>query len=187
MTGALWSIMLVALVASLGKDDGLQHVSKDPVESRLVQKPVTAISFQLRVDLTGNPGEVYDAITGDVSAWWDHHFSEEPRKFVLEARPGGRFIEIFDESGDGAVHATVIYAHRGERIRFAGPLGFSGRPVEIVTTYDFESLGPDQTRLEVSVNARGPLDEGDQRALRSVWRHFIFDRFEPYWEEKSAG
>lgn len=146
-----------------------------------------AMTIRLDVRLPGAPEAIYDAITGDVSPWWNHRFSEEPHTLVLEARPGGGFIEIFDESGDGVVHADVIYAHRGRRIRFDGPLGFSGQPVKIVTTYDFEALEADSTLLSVTVEAAGPLDEAERDALRRVWRHFIVTRFKPYWEGRHAG
>ena len=32
----------------------------------------------------------------------------------IEPRPGGGFIEIFDDEGNGVLHATVIYADRGK-------------------------------------------------------------------------
>lgn len=145
---------------------------------------VSSISIRVETTLPGPPEWVYDQITGDVSEWWDHRFSEDPHQFVLEARPGGRFIEIFDETGDGVIHANVIWAQRGKRIRFEGPLGFAGEPIQIVTTYGFASVGADSTRLVVHVNAAGPLDDSKRRALRRVWDHFILARFKPYVEDQ---
>jgi hypothetical protein len=48
------------------------------------------------------PEAVYDAATGDISGWWDHYTSEHPKKLYLEAKPGGGFYEIFNDSGDGS-------------------------------------------------------------------------------------
>lgn len=146
-------------------------------------EPIAALSIHVETLLPGTPEWVYDAITGDVSEWWDHRYTKEPHRFVLEPHPGGHFIEIFNEHGDGAVHANVIWAERGERMRFVGPLGFSGQPTEIVTTFDFTPVGADSTHLAVEVNAMGPMNAEQQSALRRVWRHFILDRFEPYVEE----
>jgi len=42
----------------------------------------------------GDPVFVYDHLTGDISEWWDHSFSEKPYKLFIEARPGGGFYEI---------------------------------------------------------------------------------------------
>ncbi|MDX1746107.1 MAG: hypothetical protein R3324_09240, partial [Halobacteriales archaeon] len=106
-----WMTLLALVV---GPDPGRAQPtdSSGSAEPRVDETPVTRFSFELEVTLTGSPEAIYDAITGDVSAWWDHRFSDEPHSFVLEARPGGRFLEVFDESGDGVLHATVIYAHR---------------------------------------------------------------------------
>ncbi len=110
--------------------------------------------------LPGTPEQIFDAATGDISGWWDHSFSENPKKFFIEAKPGGGFWEIFDEEGNGAMDATVIYAKRPEKIRFDGPLGLSGRAVQIVTTYEFSELGKDSTWMKVSVHGSGEMEEG---------------------------
>ena len=85
-----------------------------------------AFAFEIITVLPGPPETVYDAITGDLSGWWDHTFSEKPARFYLEAKPGGGFWELFDDEGNGVLHATVIYAHRPHLLRFDGPLGLSG-------------------------------------------------------------
>ena len=74
-------------------------------------------SFEMNFSYPGDPVFVYDHLTGDISDWWDHSFSEKPYKLFIEARPGGGFYEIFDESGDGVKHATVIFAQRGHMLR----------------------------------------------------------------------
>lgn len=145
---------------------------------------LASAAVRVEVTLPGQPEAIYDAITGDISGWWDHKFSESPARFFIDARPGGHFLEIFDDSGDGVVHATVIYAKRGERLTFDGPLGFSGQAVQIVTTYGFAAMGADSTSLVVEVNAAGTLDEQERSALEAVWRHFILGRFKPYVEER---
>src|SRR5579863_7165429 len=76
-----------------------------------------AFQVQQELMLPASPEAVYDAVTGDISGWWDHSFSAHPKKLYIEAKPGGGFYEIFNDSGDGALHATVIYAERGKRLR----------------------------------------------------------------------
>ena len=144
-------------------------------------KPMKIGGFIVEHDvvLPGTPESVYDAVTGDISAWWDHTFSGEPAKFFIEARPGGRFLEIFNESGDGVQHATVIFAKRGEMLRFDGPLGFNGHALQMVHTYAFEAQG-DSTRLTLSVHASGELQDGWDQAVNGVWRHFLFERLKPF-------
>ncbi len=138
-------------------------------------------SFSKELKLPGHPTEIYDAITGDLSAWWDHTFSKKPAKFYLDPKPGGGFYEIFDQEGNGVLHATVIYADRGKMLRFDGPLGLSGRAIHMVFTYTFKSIQPDSTLLTLSVHAAG--ETGDfQPVVEKVWDHFLFERFKPYVE-----
>jgi hypothetical protein len=137
-------------------------------------------SFEKNVTLPGTPEQIFDAATGDISGWWDHSFSKNPKKFYIEAKPGGRFLEIFDDEGNGVLHATVIFSQRGKMIRFDGPLGLSGRAVQIVTTYEFSEVGKDSTSMKVSVHGSGEMEEGMPAIVEKVWEHFIFERFEPY-------
>ena len=141
-------------------------------------------SFEKEVTLPGTPEDIYDAATGDISAWWDHSFSENPAEFIIEPYPGGGFWEIFDEEGNGVLHATVIYANRGKILRFVGPLGLSGKAITIVTTYEFQPVDEDSTLFKVSVHAAGEVEEGVPAIVESVWEHFIFERFKPYVESE---
>lgn len=143
-------------------------------------------TFTKRVTLPGDPVYIYDSISGDISGWWDHSFSETPARLYLEAKPGGGFYEIFDESGDGALHATVTYAHRGKLLRFDGPLGLAGQAFHMVTTYSFEPVGTDSTSLAVEIHAAGEIDDNIPGIVEKVWEHFIFERFKPYIEHEAS-
>ncbi|MBK7632112.1 MAG: hypothetical protein IPJ23_15690 [Ignavibacteriales bacterium] len=37
-------------------------------------------SFNKEVILPGTPVQIFDAATGDISGWWDHSFSDNPKK-----------------------------------------------------------------------------------------------------------
>lgn len=148
-----------------------------------IDKPkFDVFSFQLTVQLPGTPEQVFDLATGDISGWWDHTFSDKPKKFYIEPKPGGGFFEIFDDEGNGVLHATVIYSHRGKMLRFDGPLGLSGTAVKMVTTYSFEPIGSDSTLMKINVNGSGELADGVSSIVKKVWEHFIFERFKPYVE-----
>jgi hypothetical protein len=144
--------------------------------------PTGAFSVDLELVLPGAPETIYDAITGDISEWWDHSFTKSPRKFYIEPKPGGGFWEIIDDTGDGVLHATVIYAQRGKLLRFDGPLGFSGKAVKMVHTYEFSHVGTDSTRLKLNVRASGEMEESWAGAVEQVWFHFLVERFKPYVE-----
>ncbi|MCF8261687.1 MAG: hypothetical protein K9J12_12995 [Melioribacteraceae bacterium] len=139
-------------------------------------------SFEKSLTLPGNPDEIFDAATGDISGWWDHTFSGNPIKFYIDPKPGGGFYEIFDEEGNGVLHATVIGVDKGKFIRMEGPLGLAGMAIQMVFTYEFVSVGEDSTNFKVSVNASGQMTEGIDKIVEGVWDHFIFERFQPYIE-----
>jgi len=141
--------------------------------------PSGTFAFSFTVDLPGSPDEMYDALTGDISDWWDHTMSGDPVRLEIEARPGGAFREIFDASGDGVVHATVTYAHRGKLLRMEGPLGLAGHALHMVTTWELSERDGGST-LTVSVNASGEVHEGWGEVVEKTWHHFIEERFVPH-------
>lgn len=155
---------------------------KNEAQTENHELKIGGFSIRHQLTLPGTPEEIYDAITGDISGWWDHSVSEKPSKFYIEPKPGGGFYEIFNESGDGVRHATVILANRGKLLRFDGPLGLSGNAIQMVHTYEFEPVGSDSTLLKLTVNAAGQIEEGWQELVDKVWHHFLFERFKPYVE-----
>lgn len=172
LTGHNWRILTVAIAAAGATAAVAGHRAL----------PTGAFEVKHELVLPGAPETIYDAITGDISEWWDHSFTESPKKFYLEAKPGGGFWEIFDDSGDGVRHATVLYAQRGKSVRFEGPLGLSGNAVQMVHTYEFSHVGTDSTRLKLTVHAAGEMQEGWAETVDQVWWHFLVERFKPYVE-----
>jgi hypothetical protein len=144
------------------------------------QRPWGAFAFQDSVRVPLPQEEAFERFL-EVDAWWDHHFSQDPAEFYIEARPGGGFYEIFDESGDGILHATVIAVSRGTLLRMRGPLGFTGYALDGVYTLSFRPAETG-TWVHLDVRAAGELEEGWDRAMQSVWHHFLAERFKPYAE-----
>ncbi len=146
--------------------------------------PTASFEFDLAVEVPGSPEEVFDLFTGDIRPWWDHHFSENPRKLTIEPKPGGRFYEVFDDAGNGAEHARVIYAVRGETLRMDGPLGFSGHAVQIVCSLDFEAREGGRTAIKLTVRGAGQFEAEQGAIVEAVWKHFLIEQFKPYAESK---
>jgi len=153
------------------------------VQGKVVKKSSDSFSIKQEVILPDTTEAIYDATTGDISGWWDHHFSEKPLRFFIEARPGGGFYEIFDESGDGVLHGTVTWARRGESLRFTGPLGLAGNAVTAVWTLTYEPHGEKGTKLTLDGRMSGALEEGWAEIVDSVWKHFLVERLKPYVEQ----
>jgi hypothetical protein len=147
-------------------------------------KPLSTGAFEVtqRVILPGTPEQIFDAVTGDISGWWDHTVSGDPLKLYIEAKPGGHFWEVFDEDGNGVIHATVTAAHRGKMLRFVGPLGLAGNSIEMVHTYEFSTVDKSNTLLKVTVRAHGHVEAGWAETVDGVWQHFIHEQLKPYVE-----
>jgi hypothetical protein len=146
------------------------------------ETPAGAFAFTVETEVPGAPDAVYDATFGDVTGWWDHSMSGDPHAMYIEPKPGGAFMEIFDENGDGVRHAVVTYTKRGERLRFEGPLGLAGHAVHMVATWTFAEAGGGRTRIAVEVHATGEVHEGWPEAVENTFRHFLVDRLAPYLE-----
>lgn len=146
-------------------------------------------TFSIERTVPGTPTEIYDALTGDISGWWDHTFSGSPARLYIEPKPGGGFYEIFDQTGDGVRHAVVTAAERGSLLRFEGPLGLAGHALFMVATYELEEVGLQgtSTHLTVTVHGAGEVQEGWPGVVEGVWHHFIDEQFVPYVEALHDG
>lgn len=139
-----------------------------------------SFNFIIRGEFAGTPEEVFAAATGDITPWWDHTMSGNPLKMYVEPRPGGAFMEIFNEEGDGVRHAVVTGVQRNRMLRYEGPLGLAGHALHMVTTWTFEPLGEDRTTVSVEVHGAGEVREGWPEVIARTWKHFLLERFQPY-------
>jgi hypothetical protein len=176
-------LVVVPLLAGLaGLALGLSGRTEGPREL-----PVSAFAVSESVLVPVDPERAFDLFTGDVLPWWDHHFSERPHRMVLEPKPGGGFYELFDERGNGALHATVTLAKRGEELQFRGPLGFASLGVhfDMVHRVRFVPEG-EGTRVSIDVHGLGEVQAGWPESVQRVWKHFLDERYRPYVEERAA-
>ncbi|MEQ8435571.1 MAG: SRPBCC domain-containing protein [Oceanicaulis sp.] len=139
---------------------------------------------QLVVEIAAPRAQVFEAATGDVSPWWDHSFSLQPAELVIEPVFGGRFYErLEDGAQDGALHARVIYVDAPSQLRLHGPLGLSGRALDLVSSWSLEEVQDGAaTRFTVDLAMAGEVDAELAQVVTSVWTHFIEGRLKPYVE-----
>ncbi len=109
----------------------------------------------------GMPETIYDAITGDISGWWDHTFSEKPAKFFLEAKPGGGFWEIFAASGDNWRIRRRLASRGGRRL--------AAFPLRAFQTLRRERA-PEGSEDEAGLKRNAPLTVKTSRCWRDRWR-----------------
>lgn len=177
--GATGGLLLAAMLGLAFPGDTVPTADQ-PIET--VETGGFAFTFERTVP--GAPSVTYDALTGDISGWWDHTFSGSPHRLYIEPRPGGGFYEMFNEAGDGVRHAVVTAAERGVLLRFEGPLGLAGHALHMIATYELAEVGLEgtSTNLKVTVHAAGEMQDGWAETVEEVWHHFIDERFVPYME-----
>jgi uncharacterized protein YndB with AHSA1/START domain len=135
--------------------------------------PARVADVALEVTLRAAPAAVWRALTDDIGRWWPAAFycgaGAGPRRFLLEARPGGRMWEDHG-GGDGLVWASVIHVQRGRLLElcgaYAGPLTWVGR-------FELTASGAG-TLVRFSESAIGRLDERTLRGKEQGWR-FLLD------------
>jgi uncharacterized protein YndB with AHSA1/START domain len=78
----------------------------------------------LERDIAAAPKDVYAALTGRVSNWWEssHSWSGDSANLYVDATPGGCFCERL-ENGGWVEHLRVIYLAPGRELRLRGSLG----------------------------------------------------------------
>jgi DNA-binding transcriptional ArsR family regulator/uncharacterized protein YndB with AHSA1/START domain len=139
----------------------------------------TPIAAEIEAEITINADvkQVWSALTEGIGQWWDHSFTDEPYAIVLEPVIGGRFYEQFDESGAGALYATVTYVEPYRVLRTSGSMGMPGAR-QYVKTYRLESVG-EQTVVRSSASALGDIGpdlltgyrDGGLKLLESLRRY----------------
>jgi uncharacterized protein YndB with AHSA1/START domain len=130
------------------------------------------IEAEIRID--ARPAVVWRALTDEVGKWWPHTFVDEPVAIRLEPTIGGRFYEQFDDTGAGALYATVTYVQPERVLRISGPMGMSGAAV-YVKTYRLEPVdGGTVVRTTaatlgaVTADTRENYRSGGDEVLRSL-------------------
>jgi uncharacterized protein YndB with AHSA1/START domain len=179
MTSLLPTAFLALTTLGIGVAAGRATADREPPE------PFTpgGYTFEMEIDVPVPPAEAWDLFTGDVRSWWDHRFRPDCVRLEIGRKPGSSFVEIFDAEGNGAEHARVTHAVRGELLRMVGPLGLVGSGVEIDAYLTFrEALedSPGSTTVKLRAFVHGRVTEATAGAVQGVWRHFLVDRYAPF-------
>lgn len=120
------------------------------------RRAAVAVEFEAQVAVAADVSAVWRALTDEIGNWWSHSFTDHPYAIVLEPRIGGRFYEQFDESGAGALYATVTYLEPHRILRISGPMGMPGAR-QYVKTYRLEAADGG-TVVRTTASILGDLD-----------------------------
>lgn len=160
-----------------------RHFKTSPETIRLAVMRYIRFPLSLRnvEDLLHERG--IDVTHETVRFWWDHSFSLNPAEMVIEPAFGGRFYErLYADQDDGALHATIIYVDAPTKLTMNGPLGLSGRAVDLVSAWTLSEPELGGTEFTVDLSMAGELDSDLASAVSGVWDHFIRERLKVYIE-----
>lgn len=90
--------------------------------------------------LSASPERVFRALTDEVHRWWPHTMRENPHRIVLEPQIGGRFMELYDEQGSGALYGLVEIYEPPTTLRIRGSVGM-GLAVNLLWTVTLTPAG----------------------------------------------
>jgi uncharacterized protein YndB with AHSA1/START domain len=80
---------------------------------------------QLETLIDASPDAVWKALTDDIGQWWPAEFyiggAPGRRSFHLEAEPGGRVYEIWEDGG-GLQWGQVWHVNPGKTLQFSGAM-----------------------------------------------------------------
>jgi len=140
-----------------------ERTERRPAVEENQNAPIAA-EIEAEIVINADVDAVWRALTDDVGQWWDHTFTDNPYAIVLEPVIGGRFYEQFDESGAGALYATVTYLEPRRVLRTSGSMGMPGAR-QYVKTYRLEADG-DRTIVRTTASALGAIDPGTLAGYR---------------------
>ena len=138
------------------------------------------LHIEQEVRIEAEPTRVFDALTTEIGAWWNHRFSEAPKGIYLEPKVGGRFYEEFNEKEEGALYATVTYLERGKKLRMAGPMGMSGAVTGVVD-FELEPKGK-ATLLKLSHRVIGEVSDETKKGYTAGWQELLNKRLKDFIE-----
>ena len=166
-----------AAALAIALPTALSVVATVPAFAQVESLEVGGFQFEIETTVPVSPLEAFDYFTGDVAPWWDHSHSPKPLALVIEPKAGGSFYEVFDEEGNGAKHADVIYSHRGKRLILRGPLGLTGNATDFVFDVTFQAAEAGSTRVHLTTRAAGQMEPEWGPVVAKVWKHFLVEQY----------
>ncbi len=129
-------------------------------------------SFQINqeIKINASPEKVFAHLTNDITAWWDHGFSENPKAIILEPKFGGRFYEDMG-NGDGVIYCNVMHVVKNKKLVMQGAMGMQGA---VFGNIAFELLGDGKsTILKLAHHAFGDISDDHKKNYTAGWQSLL--------------
>lgn len=130
-------------------------------------------SLIVETEIRASPAAVWKALTDNINQWWPNDFytggEEGARRFFLEAHPGGRMYEEWDNGG-GLLWATVAYIAPNVRLQVQGAVFPNwGGPSEWYGSWDLSATN-NGTLLRFSEHSIGKATDSGMRSKEEGWQ-----------------
>jgi len=130
-------------------------------------------NLQMEIEIDASQSDVWTALTENIGQWWPAEFyaggESGSRTFSLEAMPGGRMMERWDNGG-GVLWGTVIGVEPNVQLQVIGAtFPRWGGPAQWFGTWELVPSG-DKTLLKFSEQAIGRVSESGTREKDKGWQ-----------------
>ena len=139
-------------------------------------EPAGVVQLEIEWTLRAPRERVWEALVGEVTAWWpaDFYCLDRPARMVLEPHVGGRLYE--DAGGAALLWATVVLFDPPATIAFAGTLLPPwGGPAMTLWRLTLESVSGPATLLRLNDYVYGSVGDQLRTNLELGWQQ-LFER-----------
>jgi uncharacterized protein YndB with AHSA1/START domain len=150
---------------------------------------VRSLHIELDHLIAASHKRVFTALTSGAAVWWGPPCLEDESAsdLVFEARLGGRLYEkwgkaLEEKDADGAILGIVMAIKPSEYIRLEGPFGLNTGAVHGTVTIRLLDEGKHKTRVKLSHDLLGVLDNAVEQRFASGWK-ILLERLEHYVRE----
>ena len=150
---------------------------------KLIMEQSNSINIQLEIPIDASIKQTWDCMINDIRLWWrkDFYTSPKTKKFILEAKPGGKMYEDYGNN-EGLVWADVIVLDSPNVLELKGHLSpqFGGPAFSFLRLSLHENEG--KTTLTLSDTVIGEISEKLESDLTTGWKMLFEDGFKNYIE-----
>jgi len=130
-------------------------------------------TLQIEVKIDAAIDRVWTALIDEIGDWWPADFyaggQDGSRTFMIEAKPGGRMMEVWD-GGGGVLWGTVMTFEPAVRLQILGAQFPNwGGPTQSFGTWELESVGS-ATLLRYSEHSVGRVSDSGGEEKMVGWQ-----------------
>lgn len=154
----------------------------------MTNQPAEIAQLTMETEINAPPERVWKALTDNIGEWWPAEFyaggEDGKRSYLLEAHPGGRVFEEWDDGG-GLLWGNVVCVVPNVRLQTLGVTFPNwGGPTHGYATWEL-SPHNNGTKLTFSESMLGRISATAEAEKNKGWT-FLWNSMKAYVEGKPA-